>query len=398
MATKESLLISGKIKPMNFTNTEMKIDQIVNYLNDDKIDLSPVFQRGHVWTTALRSSLLKNILSKKPIPAIFLYKEERGSMYTYNILDGKQRVESLILFIASKRPDFKIEKWRTFFSDTNDRKDENFTVKLNNHNYSIDKLPEDIMRDFREYQIPTVEIIMDDNTELDEIISLFVDINQQGVKVKRFDIVKAMRRDSKILLQTYNMVAYAKKAKDPMPQLYKNSITKVIKNLSVIDKTGDRQAKTDKIWEKLTEIAVFSKTKKHVKPSQILKGFINKRDFTSTSLNRVETASIRKAFNFLQVLYRDATVKESPMAKDQIHFYTSVTSIINNNLLTAYTQEELIRKCTAFSKIFTPNWTSPNRVIKSKVKEYLELSKRSTADVDNRNKRQDIFLYLMDAF
>ena len=57
-------LISGKTKPMNFTNTEMKIDQIVGYLNENKIDLSPVFQRGHVWKKPLRSSLLKNILSE----------------------------------------------------------------------------------------------------------------------------------------------------------------------------------------------------------------------------------------------------------------------------------------------------------------------------------------------
>ena len=51
----------------------------------------------------------------KPIPAVFLYKEASGSKYSYNILDGKQRLESLILFIASKRPDLRIPNWRKYF-------------------------------------------------------------------------------------------------------------------------------------------------------------------------------------------------------------------------------------------------------------------------------------------
>ena len=50
----------------------------------------------------------------------------------------------------------------------------------------------DTLRDFREYSIPTIEITLKDTTEVDEVIDLFVDINQRGVEVKRFDIVKAM--------------------------------------------------------------------------------------------------------------------------------------------------------------------------------------------------------------
>ena len=75
---------------MNYRNSEMKIDQMVGYLNEEKINLSPPFQRGHVWTIKARKSLLRNIVAGKPIPAIFLYKEASGSRYSYNILDGKQ--------------------------------------------------------------------------------------------------------------------------------------------------------------------------------------------------------------------------------------------------------------------------------------------------------------------
>jgi hypothetical protein len=55
------------------------------------------------------------------------------------------------------------------------------------------------VRNFAEYAIPTVEIQLDEGTTLDEIISLFVDINQQGVPVNRFDVVKAMYKNGNCL-------------------------------------------------------------------------------------------------------------------------------------------------------------------------------------------------------
>ena len=71
---------------MDFRNTEMKLDQLISYLNDGKINLSPVFQRGHVWGVSTRRKLVANIVQGRPIPAIFLYKDPQGSRYSYNIL------------------------------------------------------------------------------------------------------------------------------------------------------------------------------------------------------------------------------------------------------------------------------------------------------------------------
>ena len=39
---------------MNYRNAEMKIDQLVSYLNESKINLAPPFQRGHVWSVSTR--------------------------------------------------------------------------------------------------------------------------------------------------------------------------------------------------------------------------------------------------------------------------------------------------------------------------------------------------------
>lgn len=87
----------------------MKIDQLVNYFNEERIDLSPAFQRGHVWKLKTRRQLIVNIVQGRPIPAILLYKEASGARYSYNIVDGKQRLESVILFIGAKRADFGVK-------------------------------------------------------------------------------------------------------------------------------------------------------------------------------------------------------------------------------------------------------------------------------------------------
>src|SRR5207302_10015751 len=103
--------VSRRAGVMDYRNSEMKIDQFVSYLNEEKINLSPAFQRGHVWSPTDRKKLLKNVILGKPIPAVFLYKEASGSRYSYNILDGKQRLESIILFVGNQRSDLAIPRW-----------------------------------------------------------------------------------------------------------------------------------------------------------------------------------------------------------------------------------------------------------------------------------------------
>lgn len=196
---------------MIYRNAEIKVEQLITYFNAKKINLSPAFQRGHVWTTNQRRKLLRNMLYKKPIPAIFLYKEAAGASYIYNILDGKQRLESLILFIGNKRNDLAVTTWRDYFFRARDRKDINFWANFNEKRQTFEQLSEDLVRDFGEYVIPAIEITLDESTALDDIISLFVDINQQGVAVKRFDIVKAMCRNAAILKQAFNMIAVKQK-------------------------------------------------------------------------------------------------------------------------------------------------------------------------------------------
>jgi hypothetical protein len=113
---------------MKYKNSEMSIDSLVGYFSDGKISLIPPFQRGGVWNVSQRRKLIENIVRGKPIPAIFLYKEAAGSRVSYNILDGKQRLESLLLFIGNSHKEMRIPNWRDYFFRK--REGGNFTINV----------------------------------------------------------------------------------------------------------------------------------------------------------------------------------------------------------------------------------------------------------------------------
>jgi hypothetical protein len=380
--------------PMKYLNTQMKLDQLISYLNEDKINLVPPFQRGRVWNLKLRKGLVKNMIEGRPIPAIFLYKEASGSMYSYNILDGKQRLESLVLFVGDKRSDLKIPNWNKYFFSPKYSKEANFTVPLTGGSVAFKDLDEDVVRDFREYAIPTIEISLDDESALDEIISLFVDINQYGVRVNRFDIVKAMSKNP-LLSSVFAMVALKQKRQhDVFYRQKKNDFTFVLKTLQVVENIKEANAKVDRMWERLLEIALFARTKKHRAPVQILKGFIGGAG-DRTRISGTENQFLRGVFSFLKKAYANADLKASRLAIDQTHFYTMVTSIISGDLINKYGPDDLKRRLIAFARALT-GAPLPDETLSKAMKKYQEESKTQTTHISRRDARQQKFLQILD--
>ena len=80
-------------------------------LNDRKrLDLSPSYQRRSVWTMKERRFFLDTVLNGYPCPPIFLHKSLSDTgVATYHVVDGKQRLETILKFAAgaiSLGPDF----------------------------------------------------------------------------------------------------------------------------------------------------------------------------------------------------------------------------------------------------------------------------------------------------
>lgn len=386
---------------MNYRNSEIKINDLINNLNKNKINLSPVFQRGHVWNTNQRRKLIMNMIAAKPIPAIFLYKEAKGSTYTYSILDGKQRIESVILFIGSQRSDdLNIIRWNDYFQSKRQKKDVNFWIINADKRVTAKDLDDVTVRNLGEYVIPIIEITMDDNTTLDEIISLFVDINQQGVKVDRFDIVKAICRNDPLLSQVFKLVALKEQRREDMLYKHKNnSYTFVLKRLSQISKAKEQNEQVDRMWERLLEIAIFLKNKFHKKPADILNNFINSGvSSQNKKLNKQEQSKIKSVFDFLKKIYSEKKLIDSKLAADATQFYSLATALINSNFIETMSFKSLSDNIEKFAEIIEAPKLKIRGLksdVRSKITEYVELSMKHTTDPTNRSRREDILKSLL---
>jgi len=378
---------------MQYRNTEMKLDALIGYLREGKINLVPAFQRGHVWTLTDRKKLMANVVLGRPFPSIFLYRDPSGRKYTYNILDGKQRIESLILFIGTGTPDLGIANWEDYFYSKGPKKNVSFAVDLPTGRRKFVALDEQTIRDLREYSIPIIEITLSDDTELDEIIDLFVDINQRGVEVKRFDIVKAMGRENKLLQSVFELIALKHELKKDVRYKQRQSpYNYVLGCLTVIANTAEVSAAVDRVWERLLEIAIFTRTGKHDKPVEVLKRFIRVRT-AEPALNAKELATLARVFRFLRKLYGFRGLESLRIATDQTHFYTMTTALIGSDLMQQFSDSILGQKIQAFAALIEDGAAAPaNPLLKQKIDEYMVTSSKQTTDVSRRIKRQELFV------
>jgi hypothetical protein len=387
--------LGGKVK---YFNREMKVDQIIAYFNQKKINLIPPFQRGTVWTLALRQRLMLNMIQARPIPAVFLYKEAAGAQFAYNILDGKQRLESLILFVGDKRPDLHVENVRDYFYGSPSQKHVNFEIELDGKALHFEKVDDEIVRSFREYAIPTIEIDLDDeSTGIDEIVNLFIDINQQGVKVSRFDVVKALGKDP-LFRQIFDLIAIKQVRRKTVFYKAKNCpYIFVLKRLRIVTRLKDRMSQIDRIWERLTEIALFMRTQKHRAPAEILKAFIRDDNEENSKLSPSELRKLRGAFEFLQGAYRKhPTLMVSKLATDQPEFYTVVTSLLSTDLLTRYAHADLAKKLVRFDEIAQGDGPTSDSIA-GMVEEFKKLSEKQTTHPRSREERQKLFYKVLES-
>ena len=345
----------------------------------------------------MRRELIKNIVKGRPIPAIFLYKDEAGSKYSFNILDGKQRLESILMFIGNKRRDFAIRTWSDYIFGDLHRADVGFSVNLGDGKKSCTfaELDEKTIRDMREYPIPTIEIALNDNTSLDEMISLFVDINQYGVKVTRLNIVKAMKQKDPFLKDVFNLIAVIQRRRqDVFARRKRTPFVAVLKRLQVVTSVSDVNAQADRMWQRLFELALFVRSEgQHRKPTEILKNLIKAPGDKEPKLSNPERAKLTTVFTFLRDAYRTSVLRDTRLATDQTHFYIMATSLLDSDLLTRFGKQELTDKLVKFGKIIEEKTPIPKgSTLKKAIKGYRDISAKQTTDVSRRKDRQKNFI------
>ncbi|MGD0572905.1 MAG: DUF262 domain-containing protein [Sedimentisphaerales bacterium] len=162
------------------------INDIVLLYQHGQINLKPGFQRKSVWSWRDRQRLIQSIVAGYPLPNIFLYCRDCRGKPVYDVIDGKQRLETLFMFLGVK--DFK-KDW--------------FDVKLDldedglrwwNWN-EIKRHHSAIRHEFERCRIQTIEVY----GELAEIIDLFVRINSTGKRLTSGEKRHAKFYDSSFL-------------------------------------------------------------------------------------------------------------------------------------------------------------------------------------------------------
>jgi hypothetical protein len=145
-------------RPENRTITDIQ-----NLFEDQLLNLEPGFQRQSVWSERDRAKLIDSILRNYPLPAIFFYRREENGQIIYDVIDGKQRVESILMFMGKMRGRYYV---KTQLPGSDEAQWVNWK--------RLCRLK--IQHLITGYRIPVIEV----DGELGDIIEVFVRINSTG--------------------------------------------------------------------------------------------------------------------------------------------------------------------------------------------------------------------------
>ena len=154
---------------LDFDYGDKTIQEFVLLYNNRQLNLEPGFQRDSVWTESDRKKLIESLLQNYPIPSVFLYRRNENGKLCYDVIDGKQRLETVLMFQGAGGfrgarfsmklrlgADEEVEEW-------NWRR-----IQKRGHEHRL-----------MGYKFQTVEITGD----LADIIDLFVRINSTGKRL-----------------------------------------------------------------------------------------------------------------------------------------------------------------------------------------------------------------------
>lgn len=146
-------------------NTTWKIKEIIAHYNDHRLFVDKEYQRSVVWNKEQKQKLIDSILRNFPIPILILQENEDGK---FNIIDGQQRLESIIGFYTNQL-EYTNNSWRefkllnnTFFPLYID--DDNKWYGRNYHN--LDKIYKE---QFLNYEVQVITLKGYSNNEIRDI-------------------------------------------------------------------------------------------------------------------------------------------------------------------------------------------------------------------------------------
>lgn len=78
---------------------EIKLSDLVEWIETKKIDLNPSYQRNFIWSPKDQSELIDTMLKGFPLPNFFIYIRPDGN---FEMVDGQQRATTIYSFVKGK--------------------------------------------------------------------------------------------------------------------------------------------------------------------------------------------------------------------------------------------------------------------------------------------------------
>ncbi len=154
---------------LDFNYGEKTVQEFALLFKNGQLNLEPGFQRDSVWSLGDRKKLIESIFQNYPIPSVFLYKRSDGGKLQYDVIDGKQRLESVLMFQGLGQ--FRGMRFavKTRLDPMDNVQDWNWQkVQNKGHEHRI-----------MGYEVQTAEV----SGDLADIIDLFVRINSTGKRL-----------------------------------------------------------------------------------------------------------------------------------------------------------------------------------------------------------------------
>jgi hypothetical protein len=122
--------------------TQQDLSWFLDLDKQEKLNLDPPYQRKSVWGSKDKHYFLDTVFNNYPCPAIYIQKEtDENYVSKYNVVDGKQRLNTVIEFFADKirlpgsfgDDRLNNKKWSEIVDDT-------FKRKFLNYSFTVETL------------------------------------------------------------------------------------------------------------------------------------------------------------------------------------------------------------------------------------------------------------------
>jgi Protein of unknown function DUF262 len=181
-------------KILSRTSNSISISNFYEDHSAGKYNMEPAYQRRSVWSTEKKSFFIDSVLKNLPIPPIFLrvkLNEDTGRT-TYEVVDGKQRLTSILDFIDNE------------FSCSSEQDDHIADEALAGKYFGDLSAPalSVYKKQFWTYSIPVEYIDVDDDRVID---SIFDRLNRNGEPLNGQELRHSQYYDAPLLTLCYEL-------------------------------------------------------------------------------------------------------------------------------------------------------------------------------------------------